>query len=153
MTYLLALVRAALVVTHLGGPTILCYPLFMAKSIRVNTKKRGRPKTTGKGELIGVRILPPLLKELDAWIAGHGNPMSRPHAIRRLVEHALAGKGIGRAPNKEAAHKALKMAARELEPLGDKSLPAEEQARRKRVLIKGPKEFRDVRADQPKAKK
>jgi hypothetical protein len=125
----------------------------MAKSIRVNTKKRGRPKTTGKGELIGVRILPPLLKELDAWIAGQGNPMSRPHAIRRLVERALAGKGIALQPNEEAAHKALKMAARELGPLGDKSLPAEEQARRKRVLIRGPKEFRGVRADQPKAKK
>jgi hypothetical protein len=44
------------------------------------------------------------------------------------------------------------MAARELEPLGDKSLPAEEQARRKRVLIKGPKEFRELRSRQVKTK-
>jgi hypothetical protein len=41
------------------------------------------------------------------------------------------------------------MAARELEPLGDKSLPLEEPDRRKRALIRGPKEFRDIRGDQP----
>jgi hypothetical protein len=29
--------------------------------------------------------------------------------------------------------------------MGDKSMPAEEQARRKRALIRGPKEFRDIR--------
>jgi hypothetical protein len=31
-------------------------------------------------------------------------------------------------------------------------LPAEERDRRKRVLVRGPKEFRDIRADQPKKK-
>jgi hypothetical protein len=100
-----------------------------------------------------LRLHPPLLTNLDRWIADQGDHPSRPEAIRRLVERALAGKGIASQPNKEAAHKALKMAARELEPLGDKSMPAEEQARRKRVLIRGPKEFRDVRADQPKTKR
>jgi hypothetical protein len=44
------------------------------------------------------------------------------------------------------------MAARELEPLGDKTLPSEERDRRKRALIKGPKEFRDIRGDQPRRK-
>ena len=45
---------------------------------------------------------------------------------------------------------ASKLATRELEGLGDKGVPLEEQDRRKRVLVKGPKEFRDARADQPK---
>jgi hypothetical protein len=31
-------------------------------------------------------------------------------------------------------------------------MPPEEQQRRKRALIKGPKEFRDIREDQPKPK-
>src|SRR6185295_3750096 len=99
----------------------------MAKSIRVSTKRRGRPKTTGKGELIGVRILPPLLKKLDAWISGQIPRPSRPE-------------------------KASELAARAAEHLVDKSLPPEEQQRRKRALVKGPKEFRDIREDLPKSK-
>jgi hypothetical protein len=121
----------------------------MARQSVITQKKRRGPPPTGKGELIGVRFQPPQLSDVDAWIARQREHLSRPEAIRRLVERGLAGKGIARQPNKEAAHKALKMAARELEPLGDKSLPAEEQARRKRVLIKGPKEFRDLRSDVP----
>jgi hypothetical protein len=39
-----------------------------------------------------------------------------------------------------------------MEFLGDQSRPVEEQARRKRTLIRGPKEFRDIRADLPKPK-
>jgi hypothetical protein len=66
----------------------------MAKSIRVNPKKkRGRPVTTGKGTLIGVRILDDPLAALDAWIAKQKEPeLSRPEAIRRLVELGLKAK-------------------------------------------------------------
>jgi hypothetical protein len=65
-------------------------------------------------------------------------------AIGKLVSKQSA--------NKEAARRASTLAAREIEPLADKSMPAEEQERRKRALIRGPKEFRDIRSDQPKAK-
>ena len=66
----------------------------MAKSIRVNPKKkRGRPVTTGKGTLIGVRILDAPLAALDDWIAKQKEPeLSRPEAIRRLVELGLRAK-------------------------------------------------------------
>ncbi|RZN11009.1 hypothetical protein CWO91_10330 [Bradyrhizobium genosp. SA-3] len=64
----------------------------MAESIRVNTKRRGRPVTTGKGTLVGVRFLDDPLAKLDAWIAGQGGGMTRPEAIRRLVEQALRTK-------------------------------------------------------------
>jgi hypothetical protein len=63
----------------------------MAKSIRVNPKKRGRPKTTGRGQLIGIRVHKPLLAALDVWIADQESAPSRPEAIRRLVELGLAG--------------------------------------------------------------
>jgi len=65
----------------------------MAKSIRVNPKKkRGRPVTTGKGTLVGVRILDDLLAALDAWIKRQNEAdLSRPEAIRRLVELGLKG--------------------------------------------------------------
>jgi hypothetical protein len=66
----------------------------MAKSIGVITKKkRGRPVTTGKGTLIGVRLLEDPLSNLDAWIATQKEPdLSRPEAIRRLVEIGLKAK-------------------------------------------------------------
>jgi len=67
----------------------------MAKSIRVITKKRrGRPVTTGRGTLIGVRLLDAPLASLDEWIAAQNEAdLSRPEAIRRLVELGLKAKG------------------------------------------------------------
>jgi hypothetical protein len=49
--------------------------------------------------------------------------------------------------------KASVLADRTAERLVDKSMPPEEQQRRKRALIKGPKEFRDIREDVPKPRK
>jgi hypothetical protein len=59
-------------------------------SIRDINKSRGRPKTTGLGVPALVRLHPPLLDNLDAWIAAHPEPRpSRPEAIRRLLDEAL----------------------------------------------------------------
>ena len=41
--------------------------------------------------------------------------------------------------------KAAMMAGREIDRLGDQTATREERARRKRRLIKGPREFRDIR--------
>jgi hypothetical protein len=64
---------------------------MMAKSISVIQKrKRGRPVTTGRGTLIGVRLLDDPLATLDAWISKQKEPeLTRPEAIRRLVELGL----------------------------------------------------------------
>jgi Arc/MetJ-type ribon-helix-helix transcriptional regulator len=59
----------------------------MPKSIAVKPKKRGRP-ATGKDPLIGVRIRPPLVTQIDQWAADE--QVSRSEAIRRLIEKALA---------------------------------------------------------------
>jgi hypothetical protein len=51
------------------------------------------------------------------------------------------------------AAKASEMAAQEIDRLIDPSAPDEERQRRKRRLLKGPKEFRDVRGgNRPKLK-
>ena len=43
--------------------------------------------TTGKGTLIGLRILDEPIAVLDSWIAKQDEAdLSRPEAIRRLVE-------------------------------------------------------------------
>jgi hypothetical protein len=44
------------------------------------------------------------------------------------------------------------MAGREVDRLGDPTATSEERAQRKRRLIKGPREFRDMRGDVPKTK-
>jgi hypothetical protein len=58
----------------------------------VITKKRRGPPPTGKGTLIGVRMQPDDLAELDSWIASDGRALTRPQAIRRLVEIGLKAK-------------------------------------------------------------
>jgi hypothetical protein len=61
----------------------------MSSQETVITKKRG-PKPTGKGTLIGVRLLPGLLRPLDEWIANQPDPKpSRPEAIRRILQERL----------------------------------------------------------------
>ena len=52
-------------------------------------KKRG-PPATGKGEPILVRLQPAQLAALDAWMGRQDAQLSRPEAIRRLLEQALA---------------------------------------------------------------
>jgi hypothetical protein len=52
-------------------------------------KKRGAP-ATGKGEPILVRVQPAQLAARDAWIASQDAQLSRPEAIRRLIDQALA---------------------------------------------------------------
>ena len=54
-------------------------------------RKRG-PPATGKGLLVGVRLQPPQLNALDAWIATQPKKMSRPEAVRKLLASALDGK-------------------------------------------------------------
>jgi hypothetical protein len=67
----------------------------MAKSIRDIPKKgRGRPSTGGRREGILVRLEPAQFDRLDDWIARQQQPdLSRPEAIRRLVELGLKAEG------------------------------------------------------------
>jgi hypothetical protein len=64
----------------------------MSESISDNGKKPvGRPKVGAI--LIGVRVPPADVAVLDAWIAKHKEPdLTRPEAIRRLVEIGLKAK-------------------------------------------------------------
>lgn len=63
----------------------------MVKStITDNRKKIGRPPVGAI--LIGVRVPPADVAELDNWIKRNAPEMSRPEAIRRLVEMGLKAK-------------------------------------------------------------
>jgi hypothetical protein len=64
---------------------------FMTKSISRTRKTRGRPPTGA--ESIHLRVLPEQSAEVDAWIAKQKEPwLTRPEAIRRLVELGLKAK-------------------------------------------------------------
>ncbi len=58
----------------------------MAKSIKVNQKKRGRP-ATGRDPVSAVRLPAALTVVVDEWAQNHET--NRSEAIRRLVELGL----------------------------------------------------------------
>jgi hypothetical protein len=71
-------------------------------SIPDSEKKRGRPKT-GIGPAMGLRLYPDLEARLDAWIAKQSEPgLSRPEAIRRILDKALPATAKPRSPSRPA---------------------------------------------------
>ena len=78
----------------------------MAKQTVITKKRRG-PAPTGKGTLIGVRLQHSHLKALDAWIAKQSAPVTRPEAIRAMMETILhiLSKDTGEKPAKKAKKK------------------------------------------------
>jgi hypothetical protein len=127
----------------------------MAKSISVNANKRGRPVTTGTGTIVGVRMLDRPLAALDAWIAAKKEPeLSRPEAIRRLVELGLNVKTPPRPARKPGRKlRAQELATKAIDKMVDPAASPEERDERQRRLTKGPSEFREVRVDRPKSKR
>jgi hypothetical protein len=113
--------------------------------------KMGRP-ATGIGTLVGRRWHEPDLAAIDEWRRRQDDLPSRSEAIHRLVELGLAGARPMRRRSPKAASKASDMAGRQIDKLGDSSATDEERQQRKRRLLKGPKEFRDMRGDLPKPK-
>jgi hypothetical protein len=65
----------------------------MAKQKRSKAKRRGRPVTTGRGALVGIRCHKAFLDRVDKWRAAQGG-LSRPAAIQQLAELGL-GKDAG----------------------------------------------------------
>jgi Arc/MetJ-type ribon-helix-helix transcriptional regulator len=122
----------------------------MPKSITVKPKKRGRP-ATGRDPFVGIRLPSKLINEINHW-AAKSEASSRSDAIRRLVEKALAAEQPTSPRPTKGAPKAAELASREIDQLGDPFVSGDERATRKRRLIAGPKEFRDMRDNQPKKK-
>jgi Arc/MetJ-type ribon-helix-helix transcriptional regulator len=112
---------------------------------------RRRP-ATGVGTPVHVRCSDEFLATLDAWRRRQADLPSRSEAIRRLVEEALTHERPWRAGPHKGAWTARAMAAEELDRLGDTSATEEERQNRKRRILKGPPEFREMRKDLPKPK-
>jgi hypothetical protein len=89
---------------------------------------------------------------LDAW-AKRNNCASRSDAIRQLIESGLAGSQPMGQRSPKAVSKASELAGQQIDKLADPSATDEERHTRKRRLLKGPVEFRDIRGDIPKLKR
>jgi hypothetical protein len=109
-------------------------------------------KPTGVDPARTIRLSDEFLATVDTWAARQNDSPTRSEAIRRLVELGLTGAKKFAAPSQETVAKAKKLAAEQIDRMGDSAAPAEEQASRKRRLLKGPEEFREVRVDRAKAK-
>ena len=79
-------------------------------------------------------------EQIDRWQREHG-ATTRSDAICRLLRQAL-GTDPGRRISRKFAAKASDLAGQVIDRLTDPSATTEEQATRKRRLIKGPREFR-----------
>jgi hypothetical protein len=98
-----------------------------------------------KPSALEMRLGRSFLKTVDEWRRKQKDLPSRAEAIRRLVERGLANQPPARQLSKGAKRKAAKMAGREVDRLGDQTATRKQRARRKRQLVKGPREFRDIR--------
>jgi hypothetical protein len=72
----------------------------MSISVSTKNRKRGRPATTGKGTLIGIRWHEPLLGMIEAWAARQQDKPERSEAIRRLVERGLGADAKPKRPQR-----------------------------------------------------
>ena len=112
----------------------------MRRSISVKRKKRGpgRP-ATGVRPMIGLRLSDDEIARLDRWAKAQGH-RDRSTAIRALIKSGLATAQARRSRRATAAD----MAGKTIDRLADPAAPAEDRAKRKRRLLKGPEEFRDT---------
>jgi metal-responsive CopG/Arc/MetJ family transcriptional regulator len=121
----------------------------MAKSIKVNQKKRGRP-ATGRDPVSAVRLPTELTAAVDKWAEDH--EANRSEAIRRLVEIGLTAKTRS-APSERQRATLADLASKAIDSLTVSEPNNGEKASRKRRLIKWHEEMREARVDLPKAKK
>jgi hypothetical protein len=99
-----------------------------------------------------IRLPEDLRVRVEAWAAKLDDTPSRSEAIRRLVEIGLASIRTAKPIDKKSAAKAAGLAGEMVDYLSDHSIPADVRAKRKRRLLKGPSEFREMRTDLPTTK-
>jgi hypothetical protein len=123
----------------------------MVKSTRDTTESR-KPRPNVTGDPVMVRVQPDMAKQLDDWRGKQEDLPGRPEAIRRLVELGLTVKSKIRPPSEGQKLRAREMAGKAIDQMIDTAAHPDDQATRKRRLLKGPEEFRDVRVDRAKKK-
>jgi hypothetical protein len=117
----------------------------MRKSITVKPK-RGRPPSGGRDPFVGIRLPASQLEQIGIWSEKH-EAATRSEAIRRLVDLGLTVKTKGHQSKEGQKKRAREMAGSAIDDMTDTAASPDDQASRKRRLLKGPEEFRNVRVD------
>jgi hypothetical protein len=99
-----------------------------------------------------MRLSDEFIAKVDAWAEKRDDQPGRTEAIRRLVELGLTVKTRS-APSERQRAALADLASKAIDSLTAGTPDNNEKASRKRRLIKGPEEFREVRVDLPKARK
>jgi len=107
------------------------------------TRKPPSRHRAGRDALTTIKLPNNLWGQIDRWRRKHGVRM-RSEAIQLLLEQAL-GTDSGRRISRKFARTASDLAGRAIDRLADQSVTREEQAKRKRRLVKGPRELRTAR--------
>jgi hypothetical protein len=117
---------------------------------KIKQPRGGWPVAVGAAGTRAIKLPPKLVAAVDAWRKQAG--VTRSEAILRLVKLGLRVKSEqtpsaeNRMARGEKAAKASAMAGRTIDGLvDDDSSTKEQKMQRKRRLIKGPTEFRDMR--------
>jgi hypothetical protein len=122
----------------------------MKKAIQ---KSRGgkRPgagrKPTGVDPARTFRLSDEFIASVDAWAAKQDDKPGRSEAIRRLVELGLSADKPFAKTSKKTSAKVKELAGQAIDALADPRASTEERAERKRLLLKGPEEFLNLRRD------
>jgi len=106
----------------------------------------GRP-ATGKDPVRTMRLSDEFIASVDAWAAKQDDQPGRSEAIRRLVERGLKAAKPFAKTSKRTSAKVKELAGQAIDAVADPRASTEEQAERKRRLLKGPEEFLDLRRD------
>ncbi|WP_420965442.1 hypothetical protein [Bradyrhizobium sp. B120] len=94
------------------------------------------------------------MKRIEAWAAHQVDVPGRSEAIRRLVELGLTvptkpllGEREDQQGREDPKQRARELASKAIDKVTDPTASPDDQASRKRKLIKGPEEFQKVRRD------
>ncbi len=117
----------------------------MAKTKSVKPKITTRP-ATGREPVVDIRLSQELIASVEAWGLKH-HAESQSEAVRRLIEIGLSVFAPPRAHSLKTRAGAATLAHEAIDRHSDPSATHEERESRKRRLLKGPKEFRDMRKD------
>jgi Arc/MetJ-type ribon-helix-helix transcriptional regulator len=110
-------------------------------------------KPTGVDPARTIRLSDEFIATVDQWAVDNGT--TRSEAIRRLVELGLKAKTKERPKSEdtkqrqETKQRARVLAGAVVDEMADTRASADDQASRRRRLIKGPEEFQNVRRDRP----
>jgi len=127
---------------------------FSERSVLMHTMRTARVILSLNGQKrmktaqVNLQIEPALKAAAEKAAAADNRSLAE--LIEKLLadyckKRALAGEASSSRARAKGSPKAAEMAGRTIDDIGDKTLPSEEQQRRKRRLIRGPKEFREMR--------